>query len=109
MTTPPVTIPSITLPSIVVTIIIAGLCGALAQLLVGYTRGGLLASILVGFVGALLGSYLASLLGIPPILPVFGVDVVWTIIGAAIFVALLSLVMGGRRYGGYRPFRRRYY
>ncbi len=43
------------------------------------------------------------------IMPVFGVDVVWTIIGAAIFVALLSLVMGGRRYGGYRPFRRRYY
>jgi uncharacterized membrane protein YeaQ/YmgE (transglycosylase-associated protein family) len=76
---------------------------------VGYTRGGLLASILVGFVGALLGSYLAALLNVPPILPVFGVDVVWTIIGAAIFVALLSLVMGGRRYGGYRPWRRRYY
>ena len=106
MATAPVTL---TIPSIVVTIIIAGLCGALAQMLVGYTHGGLLASILVGFVGALLGNYLAVLLGIPPILVVFGVDIVWTIVGSVIFVGLLSLILGGRRYGGYRPWRRRYY
>src|SRR4051812_48918515 len=110
MTTPPVTIPAITLPSIVITIIIAGLCGAVAQLLVGYTRGGLLASLLIGFVGALLGNFLAGALHMPNILVVFGVDIVWTIIGAAIFVALLSLVMGGSRFGGgYQRFRRRYY
>src|SRR5436190_22916390 len=110
VTTPPVTIPAITLPSIVVTIIIAGLCGALAQLLVGYTRGGCLASLLVGFVGALLGNWLASVLHMPNILVLAGVDIVWTIIGAAILVALLSLVMGGSRFGGgYRFFRRRYY
>ncbi len=100
---------TITIPSIIITLIIAGLCGAVAQLIVGYTRGGFLAALLIGFIGALLGSYIAALLRMPNILVVGGVDVVWTIIGAALFVALLSLNMGGRRFGGYRGYRRRYY
>ncbi len=105
VTTPPIVIPAFTIPGIVVTILIAALIGALAQLLVGYTRGGCLMSLLVGLVGALLGGWLAALLGMPPILDLGGVDVVWTLIGSAIFVLILSVVMGGRRYGG---FRRRY-
>ncbi len=107
MTTPEITIPAITLPSFVVTLIIAGLCGALAQLLVGYTRGGCLASLLVGLVGALVGSWLAALLRMPAILPIAGVDVVWTVIGAAVFTAVMSLIMGGTRYRGF--WRRRSY
>jgi uncharacterized membrane protein YeaQ/YmgE (transglycosylase-associated protein family) len=108
MTTPQVTIPPITIPSFVVTLIIAGLCGALAQLLVGYTRGGCIASILVGFIGALLGSWLAGALGLPPILNVYGIDVVWTVIGAALFTALLALIMGGSRRAGWARWRRYY-
>ncbi len=103
VTTPPVIIPAITLPGIVVTLLIAALIGALAQLLVGYTRGGCLMSLLVGLVGALLGSWIASLLRMPPLLEFGGVDVIWTLIGSAVFVLILSLVMGGRRY---RRFRR---
>ncbi len=106
VTTPPVTIPSITLPSIIVALIIATLCGAVAQMVVGYTRGGCLGSILVGLIGAILGNYLASWLHIPPILVVAGVDIIWTLVGSAIFVALLALFMGGSRFGGYR---RHYY
>src|SRR5690349_13294404 len=98
MTTPELTIPAFTIPSFVVTLIIAALCGAVAQLLVGYTRGGCLASILVGLVGALVGWWLASTLRMPAILPVAGIDIVWTVIGSAIFVALLSLAMGGSRF-----------
>jgi uncharacterized membrane protein YeaQ/YmgE (transglycosylase-associated protein family) len=108
MTTPEITIPAITLPSFVVTLIIAGLCGALAQLLVGYTRGGCIASLLVGFIGALIGSWLAATLHMPTILPIAGVDVVWTIIGAAIFTALLALIMGGSRRVGWYRYRRNY-
>jgi uncharacterized membrane protein YeaQ/YmgE (transglycosylase-associated protein family) len=108
MTTPEITIPAITLPSFVVTLVIAGLCGALAQLLVGYTRGGCIASLLVGFIGALIGSWLASTLHMPTILPIAGVDVVWTIIGAAIFTALLALIMGGSRRVGWYRYRRNY-
>ncbi len=105
VTTPPIIIPSITLPGLVVTLIIAALIGALAQLILGYTRGGCLMSLLVGLVGALLGSWIASILQMPPILELGGVDVIWTLIGSAVFVLILSLVMGGRRYRG---FRRRY-
>lgn len=104
MTTPPITIPSFTVPSIVITVLVAALCGGLAQLAVGYTRGGCLGSILIGLVGAVLGSWLANALHLPQLVLVFGVDVIWTFIGAAILVAGLALVMGGRRYGGF--FRR---
>jgi len=106
VTTPSVTLPSLTIPSIVVALIIATICGAIAQLVVGYTRGGCLGSILVGLIGALLGNYIASWLHMPWILVIAGIDVVWTLIGSAIFVALLSLFFGGSRFGGYY---RRYY
>jgi uncharacterized membrane protein YeaQ/YmgE (transglycosylase-associated protein family) len=108
MTTPTITIPSITLPSFVLTLLIAGLCGAVAQLLVGYTRGGCIASVLFGLVGALLGSWLAATLNLPSIISIFGIDVVWTIIGAALFVAVLSVALGWRR-GGWRGWRWRSY
>jgi uncharacterized membrane protein YeaQ/YmgE (transglycosylase-associated protein family) len=108
MTTPQVTIPPITIPSFVITLIIAGLCGALAQLLVGFTRGGCIASILVGFIGALVGSWLAAQLGLPPILNLYGIDIVWTIIGSALFAALLALILGGSRRPGWYRWRRNY-
>jgi uncharacterized membrane protein YeaQ/YmgE (transglycosylase-associated protein family) len=102
MTTPPITIPSFEIPAIIVTLLIAALCGALAQLIVGYTRGGCLASMLVGIVGALIGSWLASWLRLPNILIFYGVDVVWTVIGAALLVSILAVIMGGSRYRGFR-------
>jgi uncharacterized membrane protein YeaQ/YmgE (transglycosylase-associated protein family) len=105
VTTPSVTIPAFTVPSIVVTIIVAALCGALAQLVVGYTHGGCLTSILAGIIGALIGNWLAAWLNLPHILFIADVDLVWTFIGALIFVAALAVVMGGSRYRG---FRRRY-
>ncbi len=104
VTTPPIVIPAITLPGIVVTLIIAALIGALAQLIIGYTRGGCLMSLLVGLVGALLGGWIAGLLRMPPILEFAGVDVIWTLIGSAVFVLILSLVMGGGRHRGFRRY-----
>ena len=63
-------------------------------------------SLLVGLVGALVGSWLAGLLNMPVILPIAGIDVVWTIFGAAIFTAILALAMGGsRRFGVWRRWR----
>src|SRR5258708_6795489 len=107
MTTPPVTIPAFTIPSFVVTLIIAALCGAVAQLIVGFTRGGCITSLVVGLIGAILGSWLAAELHMPPIIAIAGIAIVWTIIGAAILTAALTLIMGGRRYGGfYSRYRR---
>ena len=106
VTTPGIPPMTITIPSVLITLLVAALCGALAQLVVGYTRGGCLASLLVGIAGALIGGWLARWLGLPPVFVLADVDIVWTFIGAALFVAVLSLAMGGSRY---RPFYRRRY
>lgn len=81
-------------------LIVAGICGSLAQALVGYSRGGCLVAIALGFIGALLGSWLARTLNLPePLAVTFGEQpfpIVWSIIGAALFVALISLIAGRR-------------
>ena len=77
-------------------LLIAGICGALGQAIGGYSHGGCLVSIALGFIGALLGSWLAGMLHLPELLsiPVGGASfpVVWSIIGAALFVALINLI-----------------
>ena len=50
---------------VIVLLIIAGLCGALGQAITGFSRGGCLVSIALGFIGALLGMWLARNLGLP--------------------------------------------
>ena len=81
---------------LLVLLLIAGVCGALGQAIGGFSRGGCLVSIALGFIGALLGSWLAGVLHLPELLviPVGGTSfpVIWSIIGAALFVALLGLI-----------------
>ncbi len=54
-----------TLLDLIVLLLIAGLCGALGQAIGGFSRGGCLVSIALGFIGALLGMWLARQLGLP--------------------------------------------
>jgi len=81
---------------LLVLLLIAGVCGALGQAIGGYTHGGCLVSIALGFIGALLGRWLAGALNLPEL---FAFDVagmhfpvIWSIIGAALFVALIGLI-----------------
>ncbi len=104
--TPPVTIPSLTIPTLVVAIFIAIIIGLVVQALVGYTHIGFAGHVLVGIVGAFLGSLIAAWLKLPTILVVAGIDIVWTFIGSAVLVLILAFLVGGSRYRGY--FRRRY-
>ena len=46
---------TITLPGLIFLLVIAALCGAVGRAIAGEIRGGLIVSIAVGFVGALLG------------------------------------------------------
>jgi heme O synthase-like polyprenyltransferase len=46
---------TLTLPGLVVLIVIAAICGAVGKALAGGGQGGLIASIALGFIGALLG------------------------------------------------------
>jgi uncharacterized membrane protein YeaQ/YmgE (transglycosylase-associated protein family) len=77
-------------------LVVAGIAGALGQAIAGYSHRGVLVSIALGFVGALLGSWLARVLGLPEILGVrIGNEtfpVVWSIIGAVLFVVLLGFL-----------------
>ena len=86
---------------LIVLLLIAGVCGALGQAIGGYSHGGCLVSVAIGFIGALLGSWLAGMLHLPEliVIPVGGTHfpVVWSIIGAALFVALINLI--SRRRG----------
>jgi uncharacterized membrane protein YeaQ/YmgE (transglycosylase-associated protein family) len=92
---------TLTLTGLVVLIIIAAICGAVGKALAGGAQGGLVASIALGFIGALLGPWVAHQLRLsePLVLHVSGqpFPIVWSIIGAALFVALLHL-MSGRRW-----------
>lgn len=89
-----------TLYEILILLLIAGICGALGQAIAGRERGGCFVAIGVGFVGALLGTWLARLLGLPEIFAISvggtAFPIVWSIAGGAIFVAILSLLRGGR-------------
>jgi len=76
--------------------LVAGICGSLGQAITGYSRGGCLVSIALGFVGAVLGLWLARKMGLPEIFAVQIGDrsfpIVWSIIGSALFVAIISLI-----------------
>lgn len=90
-----------TLGGFLLLLLIAGICGSLAQALTGYSHGGCLVSIALGFVGAVIGSWLAHLVGLSESLALRvggqSFPVVWSIIGAALFVAMLNVLTPRQR------------
>ena len=81
-------------------LLVAGVCGSVGRTIAGYSHTGCLASIALGFIGALLGMWLARTLHLPEL---FSLDVggerfpvLWSIIGSAVFVAVLSLFSSRR-------------
>jgi uncharacterized membrane protein YeaQ/YmgE (transglycosylase-associated protein family) len=85
---------------IIAWIVIGLIAGALGKLIMpGRDPGGIIVTILLGMVGAVLGGFLVQgLLGIR------GGGFIWSIvvatIGAIILLALYRLLAGGRRRGG---------
>lgn len=91
-----------TLTGLLILLVIAGIVGGLGQAISGYSFGGCLMSIVVGFVGAWLGVWLAGQLGLPEI---FAINVegetfpvVWGVIGSAILSLILGLFTRRRVY-----------
>ena len=77
-------------------LLIASISGALGARIAGRRGMGCLTSIVLGFIGALIGTFIARQLELP-IFPWirFGDNpfpVLWAILGAALFVALLNLI-----------------
>ena len=87
------------LAGFIVLLIIAAVCGSVGQALAGYSRGGCLVSLILGFVGAYLGLWLAEQFGLPKIFVITiegrPFPIVWSIIGASVLAAIFGLI--GRR------------
>jgi uncharacterized membrane protein YeaQ/YmgE (transglycosylase-associated protein family) len=86
-----------TLIDLLLLLLIAGVCGSIGQAISGYSRGGCLVAIALGFIGALIGMWIARSVGLnyePLPVQVAGktFPVVWSIIGSALFVAVIGLI-----------------
>ena len=87
---------TLSLTELLLLLAIAAVCGAIGKAIAGSARGGLIVSIVLGFIGALLGPWLARSLKLPePLMVNIGghpFPVLWSIIGAALFVAIIHLI-----------------
>ena len=80
----------------IVLLIIAAICGGVGQSLAGYSLGGCFVSIVVGFIGAYLGLWIARELGLPELFTI-NIDgepfpIIWAIIGSAVFTLIVALL-----------------
>ena len=85
-----------TLIGFLVLLLIAAICGAIGQSLAGYDLGGCLVSIIVGFIGAYIGLWIAGKFDLPEFFTI-NVEgkpfpVVWAVIGSAIFTLIVALL-----------------
>ena len=82
-------------------LLIAAICGAIAQAIAGFSRGGLLVAIAIGFIGALVGVWLQRLTELPELFTVsidgHAFPIIWSIIGGVLFAVVVSLLTGPRR------------
>jgi uncharacterized membrane protein YeaQ/YmgE (transglycosylase-associated protein family) len=91
---------------LLILLIIAAICGSIGQSLAGYDLGGCLVSIVVGFIGAYLGIWLAGKLGLPELFSISvegrPFPIIWAVIGSALFTLVVALIRraisGPRRY-----------
>ncbi len=84
-----------TLPGLILLIVIAAVCGAIGRAIGGGVRGGFIVSTALGFIGALIGPWVAARLMLPEPFMVHisghAYPVLWSIIGAALVVAIMHL------------------
>ena len=85
-----------TLIDLLLLLLVAGVCGAIGQAIGGFSRGGCLVSIALGFIGAIIGMWLARSFKLPELytLDIGGTrfPIIWSIIGATLFVAVIGLI-----------------
>ena len=86
---------TMSLTGLLLLIAIAAVCGAIGKAIAGSVRGGLIVSTALGFIGTLLGPWVARQLKLPePFMITIDrhpFPILWSIIGAALFVAIVHL------------------
>lgn len=89
-----------TLLELALLLVIAGICGAIGEAIAGFSHLGCLTSVALGFIGALVGTWLARTLELPELfaLRIGGMryPIIWSIIGATLFIAGIGLFRRGR-------------
>ncbi len=83
-------------------LVIAGICGAIAQWIVAFSPGSLLVSIIIGVIGAYLGTLLANLLRIPDLIPPLIIgnqpfNLLWALLGSILLLYALKLLRNSGR------------
>lgn len=85
-----------TLFGFLILLLIAAICGGIGQSIAGYNVGGCLVSIVVGFIGAYIGLWVAGKMGLPDFFTVNiegkPFPIIWAIIGSAIFTFFVALL-----------------
>lgn len=85
-----------TLLELLLLVVIAALCGAVGQSLAGYSMGGCLVSIVVGFIGAVIGLWMARQMGLPELFVVNvggqPFPIIWSVIGGTVFALVVGLL-----------------
>ena len=88
-----------TLTEFLILLVIAAICGAVGQSLAGYDLGGCLVSIVVGFIGAYIGLWMAGKFGLPELLAIkIGgkvFPVIWSVVGSAVLTFIVTLIRKG--------------
>lgn len=86
--------------SFLLLLVIASICGAIGQSIAGYSLGGCLISTVVGFIGALIGKWLAAKMGLTYIIPIEingeTFPVIWSILGASLFSLAIGVINKGK-------------
>ena len=79
---------------LLILLFIASICGSIGAGLAGSSSKGCFTSIILGFIGALIGSWISKSVGIDDFLYIRNIPVFWSIIGSAMFVTVLNLLDG---------------
>jgi len=87
-----------TITELLILLVIAAICGGIGQSLAGYDLGGCFVSIIVGFIGAYIGLWIAGKFGLPEIFAIKvgrkTFPIVWAVIGSAVFTLIIALLRG---------------
>lgn len=81
-----------TIIGLALAVLVALVAGLIAENVVGESRRNPLFTLLIGFVGAIVGAIIARLSDLPRFVSIGGLPVIWTIIGAIVVVFVWHLV-----------------
>ena len=88
-----------TLTEFLILLVIAAICGSIGQALAGYDLGGCLVTIVVGFIGAYIGMWMAGKFGLPELLVIKiggkAFPIIWSIVGSAVLTFIVVLIRKG--------------